>query len=449
MTTSGRATDAARFASVAAALFAFLSVAGAASAQATLGQGPAVSTTGSATPNDPRAELRSVENNLSLSEEQRRKLAVDVEAIRNDRARLLAALVETTTRVGEAERKLSDGETRLETLTGSEEAIRQSLKGRREVIGNVLAALQRMGRQPPPAILAAPEDVLRAIRTSMLLGSLLPEMRAETDALVADLSELVKLRQAIAGERETLSEDAAALSLERTRLSALVEARQTSIAATEQALKAEGDRAQDLAQRAATLKDLIAKLESEPGPASRAAEAARKADEAQHAGLETGGAAPHDPARLAPALPFNAMRGQLKLPVTGTLLKGFGTIDGFGGAEKGMSLGTRPGAVVAAPADGWVAYAGPYRTYGRLLILNAGAGYYVVLAGMERLTVDLGQFVLAGEPVAAMGDGSSKTAAAVAIGAAQPILYIEFRKDGVAVDPGPWWTKAELQKVRG
>jgi murein hydrolase activator len=281
----------------------------------------------------------------------------------------------------------------------------------------------------------------------MLLGSLLPEMRAETEALVSDLSELVRLRQAISGERATLAADASSLGAERTRLAALVEARQAAITGTEQALKAEGDRAQDLARQAATLKDLIAKLEAESGPAARAAEAARRADETQHAALESGGT--RDPARLQPALPFAATRGQLLLPVSGSLLKTFGATDGFGGSERGMSLTTRPGAVVAAPADGWVAYAGPYRTYGRLLILNAGGGYYVVLAGMERLSVELGQFVLAGEPVATMGDGSSKTAAAVAIGTAQPILYIEFRKDGVAIDPGPWWAKAELQKVRG
>ncbi len=60
-----------------------------------------------------------------------------------------------------------------------------------------------------------------------------------------------------------------------------------------------------------------------------------------------------------------------------------------------------------------------------------------------------GQFVLAGEPVGIMGDGSVKTAAAIALGAAQPILYVEFRKDGAAIDPSPWWAKAELEKVRG
>jgi septal ring factor EnvC (AmiA/AmiB activator) len=57
--------------------------------------------------------------------------------------------------------------------------------------------------------------------------------------------------------------------------------------------------------------------------------------------------------------------------------------------------------------------------------------------------------VLAGEPVGTMGDGTAKTAAAVAIGATQPVLYVEFRKDGTAIDPNPWWSKSEMQRVRG
>jgi septal ring factor EnvC (AmiA/AmiB activator) len=156
-----------------------------------------------------------------------------------------------------------------------------------------------------------------------------------------------------------------------------------------------------------------------------------------------------DPARLAPASPFADAKGMLPMPATGVLQRGFGAPDGFGGAEKGMLIATRPQAIVASPCDGWAAYAGPYRSYGQLLIINAGQGYYIILAGMDRINVNVGQFILAGEPVAVMGDGSAKTAAAIAIGAVQPVLYIEFRKDGAAIDPGPWWAKPELQKVRG
>ena len=137
------------------------------------------------------------------------------------------------------------------------------------------------------------------------------------------------------------------------------------------------------------------------------------------------------------------------MPVAGTLIKSFGAPDGFGGTEKGLSISTRTGAVVSSPADGWVSFVGSYRNYGQLLIVNVGGGYYLVLAGMQSTSVELGQFILAGEPVAVMGDGSAKTAAAIALGAAQPILYVELKKDGAAIDPGPWWAKPELEKVRG
>ena len=114
-----------------------------------------------------------------------------------------------------------------------------------------------------------------------------------------------------------------------------------------------------------------------------------------------------------------------------------------------MSIATRQRSVVSSPADGWISFSGPYRSYGQLLIINGGDGYYIVLAGLDGISVAPGQFVLAGEPVGSMGDGSVKTAASIALGAAEPILYVEFRKDGTAIDPSPWWVKAEMEKVRG
>jgi len=148
------------------------------------------------------------------------------------------------------------------------------------------------------------------------------------------------------------------------------------------------------------------------------------------------------------AIAFASAKQRLPLPVNGVRIKEFGASDGLGGAEKGLSLATRPSAQVTAPCDGWVVYAGPFRNYGQLLILNAGDGYHVLLAGMERISVDLGQFVVTGEPVAVMG-GRVQAAATVAISSGQPVLYVEFRKDGTPVDPNPWWAARESEKVRG
>jgi septal ring factor EnvC (AmiA/AmiB activator) len=155
-----------------------------------------------------------------------------------------------------------------------------------------------------------------------------------------------------------------------------------------------------------------------------------------------------DPARLSPAIAFASAKGLFAYPVNGTRIRDFGGSNEAGGVEKGISLATRAGAQVTTPCDGWVVYAGPFRSYGQLLILNAGGGYHVLIAGMERISVNIGQFVLTGEPVATMGS-TSQVASILATTASQPVLYVEFRKDGTPIDPGPWWAANEGEKVRG
>ena len=113
------------------------------------------------------------------------------------------------------------------------------------------------------------------------------------------------------------------------------------------------------------------------------------------------------PDRLKPAMPFEAAKGTLRLPAQGRRIKRFGDADAAGGTLKGISLQTRSEARITAPADGWVVYAGQFRSYGQLLIINAGGGYHVLLAGMSRIDVSLGQFVLAGEPIAVMGNSAA------------------------------------------
>lgn len=151
---------------------------------------------------------------------------------------------------------------------------------------------------------------------------------------------------------------------------------------------------------------------------------------------------------MSPAVAFASAKGLFAMPVNGTKIRGFGGSDGAGGTEKGISLATRPGAEVTTPCDGWVVYAGPFRSYGQLLILNAGGGYHVLIAGMERISVNIGQFVLTGEPIATMGT-TSRIASILAANVSRPVLYIEFRKDGVPIDSGPWWAANEGEKVRG
>ena len=376
------------------------------------------------------------------------RLKREIGSIGDDRRKLNQALIEAASRLRTVEGRVTETETRLKPLDDSERGIRQSLEGRRAAIAEVLASLQRIGRNPPPAMMVRPEDALASIRTAILLGAVLPDMRIQAESLAADLSDLVRIRKDIAEEKERLQRDQAALTEERQRITMLVDERQKKLVETEKAIGTERQKATSLAREAGSLQELIGRAEQGLDAKTRSARVNARAVEEKSLNSRVDLAALNDPGRLAPAVSFASARGNLALPVNGVRIREFGAPDTLGSTEKGLTIATRAGAQVTAPCDGWVVYAGSFRNYGQVLILNAGGGYHVVLAGMERISVDVGQFVLTGEPVAIMGSGS-QVAATLSSGSSQPVLYVEFRKDGTPVDPSPWWAASEGEKVRG
>jgi murein hydrolase activator len=371
------------------------------------------------------------------------KLKAEIAIIGEDRGKLNQQLIDISAQVRDVEGRVSETEGRLHTLDGHEQEIRNSLDSRRSEIIEVLAALQRAGRRTPPALLVRPEDALQSLRTAMLLGAVVPELRVRAEKLAADLGELVTVRKSITAERDNLAGDRDRMRNDQTRLAALVDERQKRQADIEKDIEAEGARAIALARQAVDLQGLISKMEQDVKSAAKAAAAAQ-----QQAAKGDPASLMKDPKRTSPAIAFASAKGLFKLPVNGRKIRDFGGSDDTGGIEKGISLASRAGAQVTTPCDGWVVYAGPFRSYGQLLILNAGGGYHVLIAGMERISVNIGQFVLTGEPVATMGT-TSQVASILAANASQPVLYVEFRKDGTPIDPGPWWAANEGEKVRG
>jgi murein hydrolase activator len=143
-----------------------------------------------------------------------------------------------------------------------------------------------------------------------------------------------------------------------------------------------------------------------------------------------------NPGRLQPMMPFVQAKGRLPLPAQGKRVLAFGDRTQRGRFE-GMAIETRHGAQVVSPSDGWVLYAGEFRTFAQVLIINAGGGYYVVLSGLSQIDVPVGQFVVAGEPVGTMPQAPRVAQAQ----GNQPVLYVEFRKDRTPIDPEPWWAE--------
>ena len=393
-------------------------------------------------------ELEATRAQQKSAAELQEKLKAEIAAMGQDRSKLNQQLIDIAAQVRSVETRIGDAEARLHPLDSREQQIRGSLDSRRSEIVEVLAALQRAGRRTPPALLVRPEDALQSLRTAMLLGSVVPELRARAEKLVGDLGELVTLRKTIATERDKLAVDRDKLGDDQTRLAALVEERQRKQSSVEKDMEAEGARAVALSRQVDSLQGLIGKMEQDLKSAAKAAAAASLQGAPASANGKLDLAALKDPARMSPAIAFASAKGLFAMPVNGVKIREFGGSDGAGGIEKGISLATRAGAQVTTPCDGWVVYAGPFRSYGQLLILNAGGGYHILIAGMERISVNIGQFVLTGEPVATMGT-KSQVASILAANASQPVLYVEFRKDGTPIDPGPWWVANEGEKVSG
>lgn len=397
---------------------------------------------------DPGRDLDRTREQLERTREAEAALRAEIDELRGERAKLNTELIRTAESIRFIEERIADSEDQIRSLSASETDLRATLSERREVLASLLGSLQRMGRQPPPALLVEPEDALAAVRSAMLLGAVLPELRLEAEALAADLTELSRVRRELEDGRATLAREKSEIDAARARIAALIDTRQAALHDRERALADEEKRAAQLARDVRDLESLITRMEAEVAPAREAAQAAQAAP-APPADERTRLAALGDPGRLSPAIAFSAAKGRLPMPVNGITLAHFGAPEPEGGTYKGQTLSTRAAAQVTAPCDGWVVYAGPFRSYGQLLILNAGDGYHVLLAGMERITVELGQFVLTGEPVAVMGQGGTQAAAAAGLEESRSVLYIEFRKDGAPVDPSPWWAATGSERVRG
>ena len=396
-----------------------------------------------------RARQKGVEHNVSILDEER--------------TRLNKLLIGTARRIQDGEGMLSRIELRLGELSGDEKKIRDTLALRHGKIATLLASMQRIGRQPPPVIITQRSDALKMVRSAMLLRSLYPQLKSQADELATKLTALVRVSANIRSERNRLKKQSTMLASNRISIKRLMAQKKARLAARKSQLANLRNITKLHTKSVHSLSELITKLNKEIAKNSRLGQYEKKLA-AGKAGKRNKKLAFLNPGRIEPAVAFSKTRGVLPLPVSGKRIRSYGDNNKIGSISKGIVIETRASAQVTAPSDGWIVYAGKFRRYGNLLIINAGGGYHILLAGMERIDVTLGQFVLAGEPVAAMGatrnsgknrrtaskQSLTKTVLAKLAGIGRnkmagkqlPSLYIEFRRKGRPINPDPWWNIA-------
>jgi murein hydrolase activator len=384
------------------------------------------------TPLPQENELGSVEQEITSSAASLEKIRGEIAAAIKDQEAISDRLITIAKTIQSQETAITAAEERILKLRKEEIILRADLAEKQETLSELLAGLQRLEQNPPPALVVEPHDVLAALRGAMMFGTLVPELRSEAEILARKLTRLDRIRTAVEKEKSVLSTSVTNLKTAQIDLDQLIAQKKQLVFDNSGKLAGEKRRAAELAEKARSLKQLIAEL-----AAARLKQEAKKTKEALALEAER---KRQEEFLLRPSVAFSSIKGRLEYPVQGQILKRFGQDDGLGNELQGLAVATRAQAQVISPADGKVEFAGPFRSYGQLLILDAGEGYLVLMAGMKEISADIGQSIRAGEPVGIMGKGpSSVTLLGDQVQEARPVLYVEFRKNGEAVDSAPWW----------
>ncbi len=339
------------------------------------------------------------------------------------KARVAGAQVEKTAqaaaavaaRIQQNEADIAARQARIALISAERERLRADLARRQAPLIRLTGSLQRLSRRPPLFALLRPGSVRDLVYMRAVLDSVMPEVEARTADLRADIA---RARTLEADAREANADLQAAqddLGKRRTEL-AVLESRQRLASRAASGLAArEQDHALALGEQARDLSDLIdtmgaqgrlrAQLASLPGPVMK----------------------PADPTRTqavtaADFTPPPQGLGNYVLPVAGRVVTGFGeALPGQPGAS-GLTLETGAQAQVVAPADGRVAYAGVYRGFGQIVIVEHAGGWTSLVTGLARLDVAVGDRLVAGSPLGVAGAG-------------HPQVTIELRRDSVPVNP--------------
>jgi septal ring factor EnvC (AmiA/AmiB activator) len=397
-----------------------------------------------------QAQIEAAERDRAARVAAQQAAAAEVQAAAEQEQRLAQARIDAAARLRDTETRVADAATRMDALSREQAAAEAALRSRAAQLEPLLPLIERLSLYPAETLLAAPEPPERALRAVLVLRGISRRLEEDAAALRAEQQRLAGLREAIAAATPALDAALAAQASQAAELDRqIAQARQGQAAAGDLAADAARQAAADGA-RADTLRGVLAQIDADRrDAAAKAAEDARATAEAaarQQAGAlaaqraqQATEAAARQQALDRPAGPGLASpAGQIAPPVTGQVVRGFGDATDAGPAQ-GVSYRPPPGAHVVAPCSGKVVFAAPFRSYGLLLILDCGQSYHFVLAGLDRIDVQVGRAVQAGEPVGVMPAWDPRTPGP------RPDLYVELRRDGVPINPAPWLRASGLR----
>lgn len=358
-------------------------------------------------PPSKKARMGELNSRLESEKEKKDTLQKKADELSGDLEQTRKKLIDIGRSVQKNEKELQALEIRMGELEKEKVQIAEDLEEDQKSISRLLLALQRIRRVPPQALLAKPGAPLETAQSAMVMKDIIPTLNNQAAELKFKIQNLNEITEDLKIKQEKAQAQAQSLKAEQTKLASLVKKREKLYASTQTDLKSRQAEVKRISAQANNLKDLVDRLEDNKKRA-RTRNAVRKA------------------VLTVPeiAVPDS---GQARLPISGIIRTRYNQPDNFGAPSQGIEIEGRNGALVVAPMGGTVRFAGFFKNYGEIVILEHKKGYHSLVAGLGKIDTVVGQNVSAGEPLGTLHNSSSASK--------KPLLYYELRQGGRPINP--------------
>lgn len=373
-------------------------------------------------------ELKKVEEKVFQQSMEHKKLQAQAAQINVEMAAVSREMVKAARQIQNNEDRLSRMERQLGLLENDLKKAREGFAQEDEYLIKILAALQNLALKPTESLLVQPLSPVDIIRSAMILRETVPYLEENAEYIRHKLQDITLKKEKIEKQIREISKQKKLLEAEHARMTRLVHRKTLLRSSVEIESEKAKKNMEKLASKAQDLRDLLSQLEKQRKEQEareaerRRQEERRKLEEKQSHDLIKS----EQPSITNIATGFAKAKGNLPLPARGTIVTRYGEQKLKGVSSKGLTIATRNGAQVISPFDGTVAFAGAFRGYGNMIIVEHGDGYLSVMAGLGSVNVEPGQLLLAGEPIGLMPEDNAE-------------LYVEIRKNNQPINPAAWF----------
>ncbi len=362
-----------------------------------------------------KKELQTLQTNLSKIKKTKTLTEKELNAQKKEIEKNRRALIKQTKKTREQERVLLDTSLKINKLTQPEKSAQNMLKGEKESLSLFLIALQRLSNTPTQSLLVKPEAPIKTARAQRVLQNTMSSIQIKTKKINNGIKKLQKTKKELRQKQLYLQEQTVQLEAKKADLEKLIDQKDKQLQSTENELDSYKKQVHSLAENASSLQELLKKLETE--------------ETLNKLALPTKKPLRKQKEKTIPdSFSFNESS---YLPVVGFISRNFGEKNEYGVTNKGIEIKGSKGSTVTTPFSGTVKFAGPFKHYQKIIIIEHPNNQLSLIGGLEKLYTKTGQYISAGEPLGTLGGFRGATSH----------LYYELRNKGKQIDPQKYLLK--------